>query len=81
VKIAYQVLASAAIATVPPRIRRVLGVKPRPGALQVGNVAMLGMRWALGAWPRWRQALIRVGAPVDERHFKQKRPFETLEAA
>jgi hypothetical protein len=39
------------------------------------------MRWALGASPRWRQALIRVGAPVDENRFKQKRPFETLEAA
>jgi len=81
VKLGYQVLASAAIATVPPRIRRVLGVKPRPGASQVGSAAMLGMRWALGASPRWRQALLRVGAPVDEDRFKQKRPFETLEAA
>jgi uncharacterized protein (DUF2236 family) len=81
VKIGYQVLASAAIATVPPRIRQVLGVKPRPGALQVGGVAMLGMRWALGASPRWRQALIRVGAPVDEALFKQKVPFETVNAA
>jgi uncharacterized protein (DUF2236 family) len=78
VKIGYQVLASAAIVTIPLRIRRVLGVKPRPGALLVGRVAILGMRWALGASPRWRQALLRVGAPVDERRFKQKWPFETL---
>jgi uncharacterized protein (DUF2236 family) len=81
VKIGYQVLASAAIATLPVRLRRVLGVKPRPGALQVGGVAMMGMRWALGASPRWRQALIRVGAPVDEGRFKQKQPFETLRPA
>jgi uncharacterized protein (DUF2236 family) len=81
VKLGYQVLASAAIATVPPRIRRVLGLRPRPGALAVGRGAMLGMRWALGASPRWRQALIRVGAPVDERRFKQKVPFETLKAS
>ena len=81
VKLAYQVLASAAIATIPTRIRRTLGVKPRTGATKVGGIAMTGVRWALGASPRWRQALLRVGAPVDERHFKQKRPFETLETA
>jgi uncharacterized protein (DUF2236 family) len=81
VKVGYQVLASAAIVTIPERLRNVLGLKPRPGALQVGRIAMSGMRWALGASPRWRMALLRVGAPVDERRFKQKRPFETLEAA
>ena len=81
VKLGYQVLASAAIATLPPRIRHVLGLKPRPGAVVVGRTAVLGMRWALAASPRWRQALLRVGAPVDERRFKQKEPFETLRAA
>jgi hypothetical protein len=44
VKLAYQVLTSAAIATIPPRVRRVQGLKPRPGALGVGRAAMLGMR-------------------------------------
>jgi uncharacterized protein (DUF2236 family) len=81
VKLGYQVLASAAIATIPPRIRHVLGLKPRPGAVVVGRTAMLGMRWALGASPRWRQALLRVGAPVDEHLFKQKQPFDSLRAA
>ncbi len=81
VKVAYQVLASAAVTTIPPRIRHVLGLKPRPGAERVGHASMLGMRWALGASPRWRQALLRVGAPVPEQRFKQKRPFETLERA
>jgi hypothetical protein len=80
VKVAYQALASAAIATIPPRVRRVLGLKPRPGARWVGEASMLAMRWAMGASPRWRQALLRVGAPIDERLFKQKRPFETLES-
>ena len=42
---------------------------------------MAAMRWALGSSPRWRQALLRVGAPVPEHRFKQKRPFETLEPA
>jgi uncharacterized protein (DUF2236 family) len=81
VKLGYQVLASAAIATLPPRIRHVLALKPRPGAETVGRTAVLGMRWALAASPRWRQALLRVGAPIDERRFKQKEPFETLRAA
>ena len=74
VKVAYQVLASAAVTTIPEHIRHVLGLKPRPGALGLGHVSMAGMRWALGSSPRWRQALLRVGAPVPEERFKQKHP-------
>lgn len=81
VKVAYQVLASAALVTIPPRVRSALRLKPRPGARHVGRASMAAMRWALAASPRWRVALLRVGAPVDERRFKQKLPFETLEAA
>ncbi len=80
VRFAYQVLASAAVATIPPRIRRALGLKPRPGAELVGRGSMTAMRWALGSSPRWRTALERSGAPIPEHRFKQKRPFETLEA-
>lgn len=81
VLVGYQVLAAAAIVTVPPRIQRALALKPRPGARPVGLASTTVMRWALANSPRWRQALLRVGAPVDERLFKQKAPFETLEAA
>jgi uncharacterized protein (DUF2236 family) len=81
VKVAYQVLASAAVVTIPPRVRRALGLRPRPGARHVGRASMAPMRWALGSSPRWRQALLRVGAPVPEHRFKQKLPFETLERA
>jgi uncharacterized protein (DUF2236 family) len=81
VLVGYQVLAAAALVTIPPRIRRALALKPRPGARQVGLVSTTVMRWALANSPRWRQALQRVGAPVDETLFKQKAPFETLEAA
>ena len=66
---------------VPPRVRQALAVKPRIGARGVGQASTTIMRWALANSPRWRQALLRVDAPVDERLFKQKRPFETLEAA
>ncbi len=78
---AYRLLASAAVATVPPRIQNALGLRPRPGAHVVGRGSMHAMRWALGASPRWRMALQRTGAPIPEHRFKQKRPFETLEAA
>lgn len=81
VLLGYQVLGAAALATVPPRIRKALALKPRPGAHGVGVASTTVMRWALASSPRWRQALLRVGAPVDERRFKQKAPFETLEAA
>lgn len=81
VKVAYQVLASAAVATIPPRIRVALGLRPRPGAIGVGRAAMIPMRWALASSPRWRQALLRVGAPVPEARFKQKEPSKRLEAA
>jgi uncharacterized protein (DUF2236 family) len=81
VLVGYQVLGAAALVTIPPRIRRALALKPRPGARGVGLVSTTVMRWALANSPRWRQALQRVGAPVDERLFKQKAPFETLEAA
>ncbi len=80
VRFAYQVLASAAVVTIPPRIRRALGLRPRPAAHAVGTGSMLAMRWALGSSPRWRIALERTGAPIPEHRFKQKRPFETLEA-
>ena len=80
VRFAYQVLASAAVVTIPPRIRRALGLRPRPGAHAVGTGSMVAMRWALGSSPRWRIALERTGAPIPEHRFKQKRPFETLEA-
>jgi uncharacterized protein (DUF2236 family) len=80
VKVAYQVLASAALVTIPPRVRSALALRPRPGAEPVGRAAMAGMRWALAASPRWRIALERSGAPIPEDRFKQKRPFETLEA-
>ena len=76
---AYRVLASAAVTTIPPRVRAALALKPRPGAHAVGLGSMAVMRWALGASPRWRIALERTGSPIPEHRFKQKRPFETLE--
>lgn len=79
VKIGYRVLAGAAIATLPDPVREVLGLRSRPGAELVGRATVRSMRWALGASPRWRIALVRVGAEVPEHRFKQKTPFEVLD--
>lgn len=79
VKLGYKVLARAAIGTLPPSIREVLGLRARPGAVLVGKVAIRWMRWALGSSPRWRIALVRVGADVPEHRFKQKTPFDILD--
>ena len=75
---AYRILARAAVSTIPPRIQEVLGVTTMPGAVAVGKVSLGLLRWALGASPRWRMALIRVGEPVPEHLFKQKEPFEEV---
>jgi uncharacterized protein (DUF2236 family) len=76
VKVGYQVLASAAAATIPQRLRDVLEIEPRRGSIPVGRAAIRSLRWALGASPTWRLALLRVGAPFPEDRFKQKTPFE-----
>jgi uncharacterized protein (DUF2236 family) len=79
VKVGYKVLAQAAIGTLPPSTRDVLGLRARPGAVLIGRLAIRWMRWALGASPRWRIALVRVGAEVPEHRFKQKTPFDILD--
>ncbi|MFN8622396.1 MAG: oxygenase MpaB family protein [Chloroflexota bacterium] len=81
VKLGYKVLAQAAIGTIPPEVRSVLGLRARPGAVLVGKLAIRWMRWALGSSPRWRIALVRVGADVPEHRFKQKTPFEILDGS
>lgn len=74
IRIGYQLLFAAAVATVPPRLRNVLGVHKRPGALLVGKVMVRFLRWALGSSPSWHIALVRVGAKVPEGLFRQPLP-------
>lgn len=75
---AYRLLWRAAAATVPEGIRRILAIHPTPLDIPLGKIAVRGLRWALGASPRWRVALLRVGAEIPEHRFKQKFPFEDL---
>ena len=78
VMLSYRLMARAAVATLPERVRDVLDVRARRGAVPVGRAAIRSLRWVLGYSPRWRVALLRVGAPIPEERFKQKTPFETV---
>jgi uncharacterized protein (DUF2236 family) len=68
----YALLFRAAAATLPARIRQIIGVRTRPGDLQVGRAAVAALRWNLGASPDWQLALRRMAAPAPPGvHFRQ----------
>ncbi|MGH8870432.1 MAG: oxygenase MpaB family protein [Acidimicrobiia bacterium] len=75
-KLGYKLLLEAAVATIPMRLRDVLGLTRAPGAVTAGRVVMSGLRWALGASPSWQLALVRVGEEVPEGLFKQPLPVD-----
>lgn len=74
VRIAYRLLFLAAVATIPVRIRRALGLRKIPGSMAVGRLAVGALRWALGSSPSWHVALVRAGAPVPPGTFRQPLP-------
>lgn len=74
VKFAYRLLMAAAIATIPRRVRKILGVRKMPGALTLGRVVTAALRWSLGSSPAWHVSLVRVGAPVPPDLFRQPLP-------
>jgi uncharacterized protein (DUF2236 family) len=73
-KVGYKTLFEAAVATIPTRVRSILGLTKVPGATIVGRVAVAGLRWALGYSPSWQLALVRTGAPIPDRKFRQPLP-------
>lgn len=75
VKGAYRVLHGAAVATIPVRIRHILDLNAKPGAIHAGKVAIAGLRWAMGSSPSWEVALIRTGSDIPEDKFKQGLPI------
>ena len=60
----YRLLFAGAVAIVPARIRRILGLRMVPGARTACLTATAFLRWAMGSSPSWRLALIRTGNPV-----------------
>jgi uncharacterized protein (DUF2236 family) len=71
----YKVLRNAAIATIPVRIRRILGLEAKRGAISSGKMAINGLRWAMGFSPSWHVALIRSGADIPDGLFRQEIPI------
>ncbi len=70
-KFGYKVLLEAAVATIPRRLRGILGVARMPGSVAAGRAATAGLRWALGNSPSWHLALVRCGATIPDRRFRQ----------
>ena len=71
VQFGYQPLLQAAVATVPERIREIIGMKPSPVSACIGGSAVTALRWALGYSPAWHVALVRSGAPIPPGLFRR----------
>lgn len=74
-KVGYRLILEAAVATIPPRIREILGFRRRVGSVTVGVATTKALRWAMGWSPSWKAALIRTGRPVPEGLFLQEPPL------
>lgn len=72
IKLGYRILLEAAVATIPKRLRSILGLTAGRAAVPVGKTAVAGLRWALGYSPSWRVALTRCGEPLPEGLFIQE---------
>jgi uncharacterized protein (DUF2236 family) len=71
-RFAYGLLFRAAVAILPGRVLDVVGVRARPGDLEVGRIAVKALRLALGASADWDLALQRTGAsPPPGVRFRQ----------
>ncbi len=75
-KLGYRALFQAAIATIPTRLREILGLSALPGAVILGKGEIAALRWALGYSPSWRLALVRTGSLIPDGWFKQRTAAE-----
>ena len=62
VRMVYRVLFEAAVTTLPPRVRTVLGLRSIPGAHMLGAITIRLLRRALGRSPSWELAVRRATA-------------------
>ena len=70
----YRLLYEAAVATVPPGLAAVVGVRRRAWARALGGRTVRSLRWALGSSPSWHLALVRAGVDVPDGLFRQPGP-------
>lgn len=71
VQMGYQPLFLAAAATIPARLRSIIGLVPTPISAPVGAATVQALRWSLGPSPAWHLALVRCGAEVPEGLFRR----------
>jgi uncharacterized protein (DUF2236 family) len=71
-KTGYVILLGAAVATIPWRIREILGIDANRVREGIGRAAVAGLRWALGASPTWALALERCGRARPEGLFRER---------
>ena len=62
-RFAYHRLLHAAVAPLPPRRQRAIGVRPHRGAQPAGRAVVGVLRAAMGSSPAWAAALERCGEP------------------
>ena len=74
-KAGYRVLYGAAVATIPDRLRGILGIGVPPLAETSGRTMVKFLRWALGSSPSWNVALLRMGASIPPDLFRQRLPI------
>lgn len=74
VRLGYRPLSDAAISTISPRIRTMLGLDATSTRIRIGAATVRGLRWSLGSSPSWHVALVRSGAPVPPGLFRQPLP-------
>ena len=60
VRLVYRVLFEAAVTTLPPRVREILGLRSLPGAHLLGELTVRVLRRALGRSPSWKLATRRA---------------------
>lgn len=71
VRVGYRRLFNAAVPTIQPTIRDLLGLRAWRGSERIGQAAVRALRWALGSSPSWHLALVRAGAPLPAGLFRQ----------
>ena len=67
VAMGYRVLFRAAVATMSPNLRDLLGIQPYLGAITSGRMTVRALQWSMGSSPSWWIALQRTGTLASAR--------------